>query len=101
MLPEVEKHVDHARPHLSGRRERAGVVPIADDLALAAEDAVDGEREPDREPVHATAGTAGLIPLDDEVPMVLLDREVDHPEAINRRPRDGAPERSEQARRAK
>ena len=101
VLPEVEQHVDHARPHLSRRRERSGVIPIADDLPLAAEDAVDRERQSDREPVHATAGTARLIPLDDEVPVVLLDREVDHPEAIDRRPRDGAPERSEHPRRAK
>ena len=101
VLPEVEQHVDHARPHLSRRRQRSGVVPIADDLPLAAEGAVDGERQSNREPVHATAGTARLIPLDDEVPVVLLDREVDHPEAIDRRPRDGASERSEHARRAK
>jgi hypothetical protein len=77
------------------------VIPIADDLPLAAEDAVDGERQSDREPVHAAAGTACLISLDDEVPMVLLDREVDHPEAIDRRPPDGATERSEHPRRAK
>ena len=101
VLPDVEQHIDHARPHLSRRRERASVIAIADDLPLAAEDAVDGEGESDREAVHATAGPAGLISLDDEVPVVLLDREMDHPEAIDRRPRDGAPERPEQARRAK
>ena len=77
------------------------MVPIADDLPLASKDAVDGERQSNREPVHATAGPARLIPLDDEVAVVLLDREVNHPEAIDRRPRDGASERSEQAWRAK
>jgi hypothetical protein len=33
--------------------ERTDVVAIADDLPLAAEDAIDGERQPDGEPVHA------------------------------------------------
>jgi hypothetical protein len=77
------------------------VVPIADDLPLAPQDPVDGQRHSNREPVHATAGTARLIPFDDEVGVVLLDREVNHPEAIDRGPRDGASERSEQAGRAK
>ena len=86
---------------LPRRREWSGVIAIADDLPLAAEDTVDRERESDREPVHAPAGATGLVPLDDEVPVVLLDREVDHPEAIDRRPRDGAPERFEYARGAK
>jgi hypothetical protein len=95
MLPEVEQRVDHARSHLPRRRERTNVVAIADDLALAAEDAVDGERQPDGEPVHAATGTARLIPLDDEVPVVLLDGEVDHAESIDRRPPDGASERPE------
>jgi hypothetical protein len=101
VLPEVEQHVHHARPHLSRRRERSRVIPVANDLPLAAEDAVDGERESDREPVHATARTARLVSLDDEVPVVLLDREVDHPEAVDRRPRDGAPECPEHTRRPK
>jgi hypothetical protein len=101
VLPEIEQHVDHARPHLSRRRQWSGVIPIADDLPRASQDAVHGERQSNREPVHATAGTARLIPLDDEVPVVLLDREVNHPEAIDRRPRDGASECSEHAWRAK
>jgi hypothetical protein len=73
------------------------VVPIADDLPLASEDPIDGERQSNRQPVHATAGPARLISLDDEVAVVLLDREVNHPEAVDRCPRDGASERSEQA----
>jgi hypothetical protein len=71
------------------------VVAIADDLPLAAEDAINGERQPDGEPVHAATGSARLIPLDDEVPVVLLDGEVDHAKSIDRRSRDGAPERPE------
>jgi hypothetical protein len=59
------------------------MISIADDLSLAPEGAVDGERQSDREAVHATAGTARVIPLDDEVSVVLLNREVDHPEAID------------------
>ena len=98
MFAEVEQHVDHARPHLPRRRERSGVIPIADDLAFAAEGAVDRERQPDGEPVHAAAGPARLIPLDDEVPVVLLDRKMDHPKAIDRGARNGSPERREHPR---
>ena len=86
---------------LSRRRQWSGVVPIADDLPLASQGAVDGERQSNRQPVHAAAGPARLIALDDEMPVVLLDREVNHPEAIDRRPGDGASECSEYARRAK
>jgi hypothetical protein len=49
------------------------VVAIADDSPFSAEDAIDGERQPDGEPMHAAAGAARLIPLDDEVPVVLLN----------------------------
>jgi hypothetical protein len=97
MLPEVEQHVHHARSHLPRRRERADVVAIADDLPLPAEDAIDGQRQPDGESVHAATSPARLISLDDEMPVVLLDGEVDHAEAIDRRPPDGASERPEHA----
>ena len=90
-----------ARMWVPRRRERPGVIPIADDLSFAAERAVDRQRQPDGEPVHAAAGAARLIPLDDEVAVVLLDGKVDHPKAIDRRLRDGAPERAEHARRSK
>ena len=95
MLPEVEQHVDHARSHLPRRRERSDVVAVADDFSPAAKSAVDGERQPDGEAVHAATGTARLVPLDDEVPGVLLDGEMDHAESIDRRTRDGASERPE------
>jgi hypothetical protein len=101
VLPEVEQHVNHARPHLPRRGQGSGVVAVADDLPLASENAVDSERQSDRQSVHAAAGTAGFIALDDKVPVVLLDREVNHPKTIDGCPCDGAPERSEQTRGAK
>ena len=101
VLAEVEQHVNHAGPHVPRRRERPGVIPVADDLPSAAEGAVDRERQPNRQPVHAAARAPRLIPLDDEVPVVLLDRKMDHPKAIDRGPRDGASERAEHPRRSK
>ena len=95
MLAEVEEHVDHADPHVPRRHERSGVIPVAHDVPSAAESAVDRERQPDREPVHATAGAPRLIAFDDEVPVVLLDRKMDHAKAIDRSPCDGASERAE------
>ena len=62
------------------------MIPVADDLPLPSEDAIDGERQSNWQPVHATAGAARLIPLDDEVPVVLLDREAKYAEAIDRGP---------------
>jgi hypothetical protein len=58
------------------------VIPVADHLPLAAERAVHRQRQPDREPVHAATSAPRLVALDDEVPVVLLDREMDHAEAI-------------------
>ena len=98
VLAEVEEHVNHAGPHVPRRRERSRVIPVAHDLPSAAEGAVDRERQPDGEPVHTAAGAARLIALDDEVPVILLDRKMDHTKAIDRRPRDGAPERPEHPR---
>jgi hypothetical protein len=95
VLTEVEQHVNHARPHLPRRHQLSGVIAIADDFPSAAEGAVDRERQPDGEPVHAPAGASRLIPLDDEVPVVLLDRKMNHTKSIDRRPRDGTPERAE------
>jgi hypothetical protein len=101
VLPEVEQDVDHARSHLPRGRQRADVVAIADDLPLApAEGTIDRQRQPDREPVHAPTGPARLVPLHDEVAVILLDGEVDHAESIDRRPPDGAPERPEHPRRS-
>jgi len=83
------------------RRQWSRVIPIADNLPLASEGAIDSERQSNRQAVHAAAGPARLVPLDDEMPVVLLDREVNHPEAIERRPGDRLSECSEYARRAK
>jgi hypothetical protein len=76
------------------------MVPVADDLSLAAERAVHRQRQSDGEPVDAAARTACLVSLDDEVPVVLLDRKMDHPKAIEGRSGDGAADRSENLRRA-
>jgi hypothetical protein len=97
MLSEVEQHVHHARSHLPRCGERTDVVAIANDLPLAAKDAIDGQRQPDGEPVHAATGSARLIPLDDEVPVVLLDGVVDHAESVDRCPADRPSERPEHA----
>src|SRR6185503_1456611 len=74
VFSKVEQHVDHAGPHLPGRLERPNVIAVADDLPLASKHAVDGERQSDREPMHAATSAAWLVSLDDEVAMVLLNR---------------------------
>ena len=83
MLAEVEQHVDHAGPHLARSGQRARVKAVADDLPFAPESAVNGERQPNGQPVHAAACAARLVPFDDEVPVVLLDRKVNYAKAID------------------
>src|SRR4029077_11128495 len=83
VLAAVEQHVNHADPRRAPRCQLPLVIAIADDLTFAAERAVDGERQPDGQPVHAPAGAARLVALDDEVAVVLLDREVHHPEPVD------------------
>ena len=73
------------------------MIPIADHLPPAPEQAIHRQGQSDREPVHAAAGAARLVSLDDEVTVILLDREMDHSKAIDRRPGDGPPERARTA----
>jgi hypothetical protein len=77
------------------------MIAIPDDLPPATEGAVDRERQPDRKPVHAAARAPRFVAFDDEVAVVLLDREVDHSEPIEGRARDGASKGTEHARRSK
>ena len=100
VLSKVEQDVDHAPSHLPRRRERPDVVAIADNLSFAAERAVHGQRQANGEPVDPPAGAARLVPFDDEVAVVLLNRKVDHAESVERGPRDRRAERPEHARRA-
>jgi hypothetical protein len=72
---------------LSRRPERPDVVPIADHLPPAAEHAIHRQGQSDRQPVHAPACAPRLVSLDDEVTVILLDREMDHPKTIDRRAR--------------
>jgi hypothetical protein len=84
VLSEVQQNVDHARSHLPRCRQRADVVAVTDDPSpTTAEGAIDRERQPDGEPMHAAPGPARLVPLDDEVPVILLDGEVNHPEPVD------------------
>ena len=100
VLSEVEQHVDHADPHLPGRRERPRVIAIAYDGSLAAEAPVHGERQSDRQAVNAAAHTSRIVTFDDEVAVVLLDGEMNDPKPVERCAGDGPLDGREHPRRA-
>lgn len=58
VLAPVGEHVDERVPYLARRRERARMVAVAPDRALACEHAVHRARDADREPLHAAGGRA-------------------------------------------
>jgi len=57
------------------------VVAVTPDCTAAAERAVDRPRDADGEAPHAAAERSRIVRLDDEVEMVVLDREMENPEA--------------------
>ncbi len=88
VLPEVEQHVDHSDPHLARGGEPARVVPIRPDGARAACGAVDGPRAADGQPLKAAPERQGDVRFDEQVHVIGLDREVNHPKRAAARRRE-------------
>ena len=66
---------------LARRRERARMIPVSPHLPATAERAIDGLGNSDREALKTTAQSERLC-FDEEVDVVALDAEVQHPEPI-------------------
>lgn len=62
---------------MARRAERTAVKAITPDFSLAAHARVDRAGETNCEPLHAPRDSGGVVALDDEVDVVVLDGEVD------------------------
>jgi hypothetical protein len=82
VLPVVLEDVDESIPHRPGRREIAGVVPVAPDGATTPEHTIHALCDADRESLHTTRERGCGVGLDDQVHVVALDGEGDHAERV-------------------
>ena len=90
MFP-VLKHVNDCIADRAGRRERARVVPLGKHGAPAAEDAIDGAREPDRKSLDAAREHVGVVGFDEQVNVIGLHGEMHDPKPFARGPRETPP----------
>jgi hypothetical protein len=81
VLTVIHQDVDEREAHLAWRAERSGVVSVPPDGAATAEGAVDRPRDADREAAEAVLERPGVVGLDDEMEMVVLNAELEKPEA--------------------
>ena len=81
VLLEVHQHVDYRMPHGARRGKGAGVVAVAPDRTTAPEGTVHRPSNTDRNPLDAAAEQRTVRGFDDEMEMIVLDRELDDPEA--------------------
>jgi len=80
MLAAVHQYVDERVADRARRGERAGMKPVPPHGSAAAERAVDRPRDADGEAPHPAAQSPRIIGFDDEMEMVVLDREMNDPE---------------------
>jgi len=85
MFPPVVEHVDEGVSHFTGRPQQARVIAIPPHSATAAEDAVDGLRDPDGEPANTALERRRLLRLYQQVQMVSLHAELEDPESLRAR----------------
>ncbi len=71
VLALVEQDVDEHATHLGRRCERAAVMALAEEAAVAARDAIHGERDAREEELQATCELLLVLALDQEVQVFL------------------------------
>ena len=81
VLLAIHEHVNQRVPHFARRGERSRVVPVAEHGAPAAESAVDRASDPDRDAAETAGQTFAAVRFDEEMDVIVLDGEVDNPEA--------------------
>jgi len=77
VLASVHQHVDNPNANHAGRFQRARVISIAPDRPANAERTIHCARQPNREPSHPAREHVPIRRLDDEVRVIVLDRELD------------------------
>ncbi len=80
VLPPVLQHVDQRVPDLPRRAEQPRVVAIAPHCPAPPENPVHGLRHPHSEPLAPPGEARRALRLDEEMQVIRLDAEVQHPE---------------------
>ncbi len=100
MPPPVLEHVDQSIPDRARRRERAGMVSLGPHRPPPAQHTVHGLGDANGEALQAADETAVRVGFDDQVHVIGLDGEGEHPKATTRRAGQCAPHSREDIRRA-
>jgi hypothetical protein len=82
-------------PDLARRVERTRVVPVCPNSAAPAERAVDALRDAYRHALEAATKAHVSIRFDEQMDVIVLHAEVEHPESIRRRSSDSAADGAE------
>jgi hypothetical protein len=77
----IVEYVKQAAPDFERRLEDARVVTIGKEAAASTKLQVEAAREPNREPLHCARQGGFVIRLHQQMEMVVLDAEVDEPDA--------------------
>src|SRR6185503_6254021 len=85
VLPSIHQDIHKGVAHRAGRRESPGVIPVTEDAPSPPEHAVHRARYPDRQSSNAARQGAPVRSLRDEVDVIVLHAELDHPEPAARR----------------
>jgi hypothetical protein len=91
VLAEIEQHIPQPSASLAGRLQRSRVIPLRPHSASPSERAVDRLRASNCQALHPANQSNVVVRFDDEVHVVGLHREVNHPEEFLRRPRQRPP----------
>jgi hypothetical protein len=80
MLLEIHENVDERVPCFAGRAERVSVIAIAPNSPVAPGHTIHRARQTDRQAGHSAGKRDFVMRLDDEVQVIGLHGEVNHPE---------------------
>jgi len=95
MLPPILKYIDQRVAHLARRAEGARVVPICPYPTMATEDTVQTLCDPDGEPLKPARQCMAVHRFDDEMDVVVLNRELENAQPAARRLRKSFLQRRE------
>lgn len=88
MFPAVLEDVDERMADLPRRRESSSVVPVVPDGSAAAENAIDGLGDANRETLNAATQSHGTVCFYEQVDVIALHAEMEEPEPVCRRLRE-------------
>jgi len=82
VLSPVLEYVHERMPNLARRIQRTRMIPIGPNSPVAVERAVDALRDANRQSLDAATQTGVSIRFDEQMDVIVLNAEVEHPESI-------------------